>query len=105
MVDVPRDRFEELVGDALDAIPEGLGRLMDNVGFDVPNLKAYLDRISANGVTLDVPYGRDAELGLMSATLTDPWGVTIRLTEGLSAIAGLTPYTYVDGYVVAKPIE
>ena len=31
MVDVPRDRFEELVGDALDAIPEGLGRLMDNV--------------------------------------------------------------------------
>ena len=31
MIDVPRDRFEELVADALDAIPEGLGRLMDNV--------------------------------------------------------------------------
>jgi predicted Zn-dependent protease with MMP-like domain len=31
VVDVPRDRFEELVADALDAIPEGLGRLMDNV--------------------------------------------------------------------------
>ena len=31
MVDVPADRFEELVADALDAIPEQLGRLMDNV--------------------------------------------------------------------------
>ena len=31
MVDVSRDRFEDLVGEALDSIPEGLGRLMDNV--------------------------------------------------------------------------
>ncbi len=31
MVDVPIERFEELVGEALDSIPEGLGRLMDNV--------------------------------------------------------------------------
>jgi predicted Zn-dependent protease with MMP-like domain len=31
VVDVDRERFEELVGDALDSIPEGLGRLMDNV--------------------------------------------------------------------------
>ena len=31
MIDVPRARFEELVADALDAIPEGLGRRMDNV--------------------------------------------------------------------------
>jgi catechol 2,3-dioxygenase-like lactoylglutathione lyase family enzyme len=81
------------------------GRLMDSIGFDVPNLKTYVDRIAANGVTFDVPYGRDAELGLMSATLTDPWGATIRLTEGLNAIAGITPYTYVDGYVVVRPLD
>jgi predicted Zn-dependent protease with MMP-like domain len=31
MVDVPLERFEELVGEALDGIPEELGRLMDNV--------------------------------------------------------------------------
>lgn len=31
MVDVSLDRFEELVGEALDEIPEDLGRLMDNV--------------------------------------------------------------------------
>ena len=60
------------------------GRLMDSIGFDVADLQAYVAKVAANGVTFDVPYGRDAELGLMSATVTDPWGATIRLTEGLS---------------------
>lgn len=32
MVDVGPDRFAELVVEALDEIPEELGRLMDNVG-------------------------------------------------------------------------
>lgn len=81
------------------------GRLMDSIGFDVPNLKTYVEKIAANGVTFDVPYGRDPELALMSATLTDPWGATIRLTEGLDKIAGVTPYTYVDGYVVVRPLD
>jgi predicted Zn-dependent protease with MMP-like domain len=31
VVDVSRRRFEELVGDALDEVPEQLTRLMDNV--------------------------------------------------------------------------
>jgi predicted Zn-dependent protease with MMP-like domain len=31
VVDVPAERFEELVGEALDGIPDELGRLMDNV--------------------------------------------------------------------------
>ena len=81
------------------------GRLMDSLGFDVQNLKSYVDKIAANGVTFDVPYGRDRELELMSATLTDPWGATIRLTEGLGKIVGVTPYSYVDGYVVNKPLD
>ena len=43
MIDVPRERFEELVGDALDSIPPELGALMDNVAVFVedghnPNL-------------------------------------------------------------------
>jgi predicted Zn-dependent protease with MMP-like domain len=43
MVDVPPERFEELVGEALDSIPESLGRYMENVGVFVedqrhPNL-------------------------------------------------------------------
>ena len=31
MIDVPRERFEELVADALDGIPQELGGYMDNV--------------------------------------------------------------------------
>ncbi|HEX6392145.1 MAG TPA: metallopeptidase family protein [Acidimicrobiales bacterium] len=31
MIDVDRARFEQLVADALDSIPEELGRLMENV--------------------------------------------------------------------------
>ena len=81
------------------------GRLMDSIGFDAQNLKAYVGKLATNGVTFDVPYGRDAELGLMSATLTDPWGATIRLTEGLSKVAGVTSYRYTDGYVVVRPLE
>jgi hypothetical protein len=81
------------------------GRLMDSIGFDVANLKAYVDKVAATGVTFDVPYGRDPELGLMSATVTDPWGATIRLTEGLNKIAGVTPYSYIDGYVVVRPLD
>jgi len=39
MIDVPRERFEQLVADALDGIPEELGKYMENVGVfveDVP---------------------------------------------------------------------
>jgi catechol 2,3-dioxygenase-like lactoylglutathione lyase family enzyme len=81
------------------------GRLMDSIGFDVVNLKGYVDKISANGVTFDVALGRDAELGLLSATITDPWGATIRLTEGLSKVAGVAGFTYTDGFVVVSPLK
>jgi predicted Zn-dependent protease with MMP-like domain len=32
VIEVPAERFAELVADALDGIPEELGRYMDNVG-------------------------------------------------------------------------
>ena len=38
MIDVPRERFEELVGDALDGIPEELGQYMDNVAVFVEDI-------------------------------------------------------------------
>jgi len=76
------------------------GRLMDQIGFDVVNLKDYCSKLQAAGVKFDVPYGKDPELGIPSATLTDPWGVSIRLTEGLGKIVGVTPYKFIDGFVV-----
>jgi catechol 2,3-dioxygenase-like lactoylglutathione lyase family enzyme len=75
------------------------GRLLDEVGLDVHDLKAYCARLQAAGVKFDVPYGKDAELGLYTATLTDPWGATLLLTEGLNKAAGVATFSYVDPFL------
>jgi catechol 2,3-dioxygenase-like lactoylglutathione lyase family enzyme len=90
--------FAPLGGQKVAGVPTK-GRLMDSIGFEVPNLQAFVSKLQASGVKFDVPYGRDSELGIPSATLTDPWGTTIRLTEGLNKAAGVTSYTYIDGFV------
>jgi hypothetical protein len=90
--------FAPLGGQKVPGVPTK-GRLMDSIGFEVPNLQTFVSKLQASGVKFDVPYGRDRELGIPSATLTDPWGTTIRLTEGLNKVAGVTPYTYIDGFV------
>jgi len=38
VIDVPRERFEQLVADALDGIPEELGKYMDNVAVFVEDV-------------------------------------------------------------------
>lgn len=49
MVDVSRERFEELVAEALDSIPEELGRLMDNVAVVVEDRPGPDHRAAAGG--------------------------------------------------------
>ncbi len=66
---------ENLVGTA--------GRAVDHVGFEVRNLKAFCAELEKKGIALASPYRRDAELGLDVATIIDPWGTVIELTEGL----------------------
>jgi hypothetical protein len=78
------------------------GRLIGEVGLEVVGLQAYCAALAAAGVKFDVPYGRDPELGLFNATLTDPWGATIRLTEGLSSLVGVAPFKYVDPFLERK---
>lgn len=57
------------------------GRAIDHVGFEVRNLEAFCRKLEANGVKFDEPYRR--ERGFAHAFLTDPYGVSIELTEGL----------------------
>jgi catechol 2,3-dioxygenase-like lactoylglutathione lyase family enzyme len=68
-----------------------LGRRLDHIGFEVENLEAFCKELEAKGVALDLPYRKlpsgPSVLGL--AFLTDPWGTTIELTEGLRARANL----------------
>jgi glucose/arabinose dehydrogenase len=61
------------------------GRMLDHVGLEVRGLAAFCKRLETMGVTLDVPYSK-GPAGVATATLTDPWGTSIELTEGLGGI-------------------
>jgi catechol 2,3-dioxygenase-like lactoylglutathione lyase family enzyme len=65
-----------------------LGRRLDHIGFEVENLEAFCKKLEADGVAFDLPYRKLAS-GASVAFLTDPWGTTIELTEGLRARARL----------------
>lgn len=60
------------------------GRAVDHIGFEVRNLEAFCKKLEASGVKLDKPYSKSRHDGFASAELTDPWGVSIELTEGLN---------------------
>jgi catechol 2,3-dioxygenase-like lactoylglutathione lyase family enzyme len=59
------------------------GRALDHIGFEVKELEAFTRKLQASGVKFDVEYKRVPALGLALAFLTDAWGTTIELTEGL----------------------
>lgn len=60
------------------------GRAVDHVGFEVRNLDAFVGGLEAKGITLASPLRRTDELGgIATATIVDPWGTVIELTEGL----------------------
>jgi catechol 2,3-dioxygenase-like lactoylglutathione lyase family enzyme len=61
------------------------GGIVDHIGFEVRNLPAYYRKLEAAGVKFDVPLTTNPGLGIASAFLTDPSGVYIELTEGLSS--------------------
>jgi catechol 2,3-dioxygenase-like lactoylglutathione lyase family enzyme len=62
------------------------GRMLDHIGFEIQGLQAFCRRLESLGVQFDRPYGKD-EAGAASARLTDPWGTSIELTEGLRAVS------------------
>ena len=57
------------------------GRVVDHVGFEVKNLEEFCKKLEAKGIKLTKPYSKSG--GMASAFITDPWGVSIELTEGL----------------------
>ena len=64
------------------------GRVVDHVGFEVKNLEAFCKELEAKGIQLIRPYKKkDAAMNnIATATIIDPWGVSIELTEGLDKI-------------------
>ena len=67
------------------------GRMLDHVGFEVRDLDDFCRRLEARGIRLDEPVTEDGR-GFRRARLTDPWGTSIVLTEGLRDIT-TTAYT------------
>ena len=61
------------------------GRMLDHIGLEVENLERFCRELEAKGVTFDVAYRR-SESDIGYAFLTDPWGVTVALTEGLRGL-------------------
>ena len=53
-----------------------------NIGFDITGLEAFCKRLESMGVKFDAPYRRNPD-GIATAMLTDPWGTSIELSEGL----------------------
>ena len=58
------------------------GRMIDHLGLEISNLEAFCHKARGLGVTFDAPCARDAA-GIVRARLTDPWGTSIELTDGL----------------------
>jgi catechol 2,3-dioxygenase-like lactoylglutathione lyase family enzyme len=64
------------------------GRVVDHVGFEVKNLQDFCKKLEAKGIKLTVPYRKDPELNnIGTAFITDPWGTSIELTEGLDKVS------------------
>ena len=60
------------------------GRAVDHVGFEIRGLEAFVQGLDARGITLASPLRQaDEPGGIAVATIVDPWGTVIELTEGL----------------------
>jgi len=71
---------ENLIGTA--------GRAIDHVGFEVKNLEEFCRQLEAKGIKLTTPYRKAPELNnIGTATVIDPWGTVIELTEGLNEVS------------------
>ncbi len=75
MIDVAPERFEELVAEALDSIPPGLGRLMENVAVFVEDRSQIANLLGLyEGVPLT---NRNNAYGYSSGTFPMPDRITI----------------------------
>ena len=58
------------------------GRTLEHIGLEITGLEAFCKRLESMGVKFDAPYRKNTD-GIATATILDPWGTVIELTEGL----------------------
>jgi catechol 2,3-dioxygenase-like lactoylglutathione lyase family enzyme len=69
-----------------DPVIATTGRSIEHIGFEVRDLEAFCKKLEAMGITLNVTYRKSEALGLGIAFVTDPWGTSIELNEGLDKL-------------------
>jgi catechol 2,3-dioxygenase-like lactoylglutathione lyase family enzyme/predicted enzyme related to lactoylglutathione lyase len=57
------------------------GRVLDHIGYDVKDLKAFIAKIEAEGIKLDEPYRKNEQTGTAITYITDAWGTRIELVQ------------------------
>ena len=62
------------------------GRSIDHIGFEVKGLEAFTKQLQAAGITVSVSYRQVPKTDMWIAFITDPWGTSIELSEGLANI-------------------
>ena len=66
---------------AKPALAPTRGRILDHIGFDVQDLKAFLAKLEADGIKIERPYAFNEKTGEALAFVSDPWGVSIELNQ------------------------
>jgi catechol 2,3-dioxygenase-like lactoylglutathione lyase family enzyme len=62
------------------------GRALDHIGFEIDDLEAFCKKLEADGIALNVSYRKVPQTDLSIAFITDPWGTSIELSEGLDKL-------------------
>jgi catechol 2,3-dioxygenase-like lactoylglutathione lyase family enzyme len=57
------------------------GRVLDHIGFDLKDLRAFVRKIEGEGIKLDEPVRTNPTSGVMITYITDPWGTRIELVQ------------------------
>lgn len=83
--DIPGSNL--LFAQATDAVAPTRGRVLDRIGLEVKDVQDLCHRMEDSGIKLDSPYRKAPNpiLKLAVCVLTDPWGTTIEVSEGLAA--------------------
>jgi len=69
-----------------DPVAGTTGRSIEHIGFEVKDLEAFCKKLEAMGIKLNVTYRKSEAFGLGIAFVTDPWGTSIELNEGLDKL-------------------
>jgi catechol 2,3-dioxygenase-like lactoylglutathione lyase family enzyme len=61
------------------------GRAFTAIDFEIKNLKAFLATLQSQGIKVEEPYHHVPQSSIAEASIVDPWGTTIELSEGLAS--------------------